>query len=393
MLKSMGAVDHDLVVLRTEELAPRFRRIWLHSETLFDELEPGPTVWIRMWFPDPAGSAAQFQRGYTISVVDAATGEFAIDFVLHEPAGSACAWAAIVEPGARIQAMVLGTAKFTVPEEPPAGYLLIGDAASIPAFNTIIEVVPSHIPLEVYLEQQHPSDALIPLAPHPRLRLHRIPRTSTGSLAAAIEARDWSNWYTWATPESGSLRHLRSRLRHDLGFPKAEIHAQAYWMEGRAMETRRDREAEAATGHVDAPSRLARLPTGAQSAVGEAGLALSGGERQRISIARALLKPAPILLIDEATSALDTENETAIVAALNSSDDGAEDRPHRFRIVIAHRPSTIQHADRVIFLDDGKVREDGTVADLLDRGGAFARFYEHQQHSLGWTLPGARSQS
>lgn len=138
---------------------------------------------------------------------------------------------------------------------------------------------------------------------------------------------------------------------------------------------------------------VARLPTGAESAVGEAGSALSGGERQRVSIARALLKPAPVLLIDEATSALDTENETAIVAALNSNDGGAKDRPHRFRIVIAHRLSTIQNADRVIFLDDGKVREDGTVAELLDRGGAFARFCEHQQHSLGWSLTSAQNQS
>ncbi len=172
----------------------------------------------------------------------------------------ACAWAAVAEPGARIQAMVLGTAKFAVPEDAPAGYLLIGDAASIPAINSIIEVVPRHIPLEVYLEQQRPADALIPLATHPRLRLHRVPRTSTDSLAAAIEARDWSNWYTWATPESGSLRHLRSRLRHDLGFPKAEIHAQAYWVEGRAMGTRRDREAEAAAGPGVSPSRPVEKP-------------------------------------------------------------------------------------------------------------------------------------
>lgn len=125
---------------------------------------------------------------------------------------------------------------------------------------------------------------------------------------------------------------------------------------------------------------LDRIPGGWDAEVGEGGSALSGGERQRVSIARALLKPAPILLVDEATSALDTENEAAIVAALTA------DPTPRTRIVVAHRLGSIRTADRVIFLEDGRVVEDGTVDELLATGGRFARFWHDQDAAAGWTL-------
>ncbi|MFZ1164758.1 ABC transporter ATP-binding protein, partial [Mycobacterium sp.] len=116
-----------------------------------------------------------------------------------------------------------------------------------------------------------------------------------------------------------------------------------------------------------------RLPAGPETVVGEAGSALSGGERQRVSIARALLKPAPILLVDEATSALDTENETAVVDALT-----ADPQP-RTRVIVAHRLASIRHAERVLFLDGGKIVEDGTVDDLLTAGGRFDEFWRQQR--------------
>ncbi|WP_166968670.1 ABC transporter ATP-binding protein [Brevibacterium atlanticum] len=125
---------------------------------------------------------------------------------------------------------------------------------------------------------------------------------------------------------------------------------------------------------------LDRIPGGWDAEVGEGGTALSGGERQRVSIARALLKPAPILLVDEATSALDAENEAAIVAALTA------DPTPRTRIVVAHRLGSIRTADRVIFLDEGRVVEDGTVDELLAAGGRFARFWRDQDAAAGWTL-------
>jgi ATP-binding cassette subfamily B protein IrtB len=124
----------------------------------------------------------------------------------------------------------------------------------------------------------------------------------------------------------------------------------------------------------------ARLPDGDATRVGEAGTALSGGERQRVSIARALVKPAPILLVDEATSALDTENEAAVVDALT-----ADPQP-RTRVIVAHRLASIRHADRVLFVDGGAIVEDGRIDELLSAGGRFEEFWRHQQAVADWEI-------
>lgn len=123
-----------------------------------------------------------------------------------------------------------------------------------------------------------------------------------------------------------------------------------------------------------------RLPDGWDSRVGEAGTSLSGGERQRVSIARALLKPAPVLLVDEATSALDTENEAAVAAALSG------DPIPRTRVIVAHRLSSIRAADRVVFVDDGRVVEEGGYEELLAEGGRFAEFHAQQRAAAGWRI-------
>lgn len=128
-----------------------------------------------------------------------------------------------------------------------------------------------------------------------------------------------------------------------------------------------------------------RLPDGAQSRVGEAGTALSGGERQRVSIARALAKPAGVLLIDEATSALDTENEASITQAIN------DDPQPRTRVVIAHRLDAIRHADHVLFVDGGAVVEQGSIDELTTLGGRFAEFWRQQEDSAGWRIAADRT--
>ncbi|OBI92494.1 ABC transporter ATP-binding protein [Mycobacterium sp. 1245805.9] len=123
-----------------------------------------------------------------------------------------------------------------------------------------------------------------------------------------------------------------------------------------------------------------RLPDGADTVVGEAGSALSGGERQRVSIARALLKDAPLLLVDEATSALDTENEAAVVDAVGAG------RGTRTRVIVAHRLASIRHADRVLFVDNGRIIEDGTVDELLSAGGRFEEFWRQQREAAEWHI-------
>jgi ATP-binding cassette subfamily B protein IrtA len=240
VLRSFGARDHNATVLETIRIAPHFIRIRMESPTLFQDAQAEPAAWLRFWFPDPEGSSTEFQRAYTISEADVPAGRFAVDVVLHDPAGPASLWARAVEPGATIAVMsLMGSSRFDTPLEQPAGYLVIGDSASIPGINGIIGVVPDDVPIEAYLEQHDDGDTLIPLAQHPRLRVHWVARRDETSLAAAIENRDWSDWYAWATPEATTLKHVRTRLRDDFGFPKSEVHAQAYWSAGRAMGTRR----------------------------------------------------------------------------------------------------------------------------------------------------------
>jgi subfamily B ATP-binding cassette protein MsbA len=133
-----------------------------------------------------------------------------------------------------------------------------------------------------------------------------------------------------------------------------------------------DEAVERAARAANAHDFVTALPDGYDTVVGERGAELSGGQRQRIAIARAILRDPPILIFDEATSALDTESERLVQAAIERLLAG------RTVFVIAHRLSTVQRSDRIVVLDDGRVVERGTHAELLARGGLYRRLYELQ---------------
>ena len=163
-----------------------------------------------------------------------------------------------------------------------------------------------------------------------------------------------------------SLADLRARI--------AVVPQEPVIFSGTVLENIRYGRADASDDEALAAARAAfvedfvrKLPDGYATFVGERGLRLSGGQRQRVAIARAMVKNAPLLLLDEATSALDAESERAVQAALQVAMQG------RTTIVIAHRLATVQRVDRIFVLDHGRIVDAGTHAELISRGGLYAR--------------------
>lgn len=142
-----------------------------------------------------------------------------------------------------------------------------------------------------------------------------------------------------------------------------------------------DEEVLAAAKAAQCDSFVQKLPEGYQTVIGENGSTLSGGERQRISIARALLKDAPVILLDEATASLDVENESAVQKALSGLVQ------NKTVLIIAHRMRTVMGADKVVVLADGKVAEIGTPQQLMEKKGMFAHMVALQQESMSWSMP------
>ncbi len=141
-----------------------------------------------------------------------------------------------------------------------------------------------------------------------------------------------------------------------------------------------DAEVIAAAKAANCQEFVSKLPQGYQTPIGENGAKLSGGERQRISIARALLKDAPIVLLDEATASLDVENETKVQEALSRLLTG------KTVLVIAHRMRTVAAADHIVVLKEGKVAQQGTPRELMAQGGLYRRMVELQSESARWNL-------
>ncbi|GAA2781055.1 ABC transporter ATP-binding protein [Crossiella cryophila] len=191
--------------------------------------------------------------------------------------------------------------------------------------------------------------------------------------------------------DSGSVRvggvDVREIAGDELMSLVSLVFQDVYLFEGTIEENIRVGRPGATGEQVRAAARLARveeivarLPGGWQARTGEGGVTLSGGERQRISIARAILKDAPIVLLDEATAALDPENESAVQDALTAL------TADRTLLVIAHRLQTVVAADQIVVLDGGRIAQSGTHEELMARGGRYAEFWAERNRAHGWRL-------
>ena len=188
-------------------------------------------------------------------------------------------------------------------------------------------------------------------------------------------------------PQSGAIRldgvDIRQLSLHTLRDAIGIVPQDTVIFSADAMENIRYGRADASDMEVIAAAKMAaahefieRLPQGYKSFLGERGVRLSGGQRQRIAIARALLKNPPLLLLDEATSALDAESERLVQSALEAAMVG------RTTVIIAHRLATVQRADRIIVMEDGRIVETGTHASLVALGGIYANLAALQFHNV-----------
>ena len=122
------------------------------------------------------------------------------------------------------------------------------------------------------------------------------------------------------------------------------------------------------------------LPDGYETVIGEGGASLSGGEKQRISIARAILKDSPIIILDEATANVDPENEADLVRAID------ELTRSKTILMIAHRLKTVRKADNIVVIENGRIAEQGKHEELIDKGGIYSRFVDSRNQAVGWKI-------
>jgi NADPH-dependent ferric siderophore reductase len=225
VLKLLRAKDFKFTVTGAEQISEHYRRLTFTDGGLLAELPVHPTMWIRLWFDN---NGKPHQRGYTLVDPDPANGTFAIEFALHQ--GIASDWSQQVEPGETIQATVYGTG-FEPLDPAPERLLIVGDAASLPAVNSLLDAHPE-TPATIWFETA--NDDELPFRTGERHDLKLVPRAGE-ALEKQVRselpelAKDPAAVYFWIATEAKTTRALTTFARKEIGFPKDRMHSMAYW--------------------------------------------------------------------------------------------------------------------------------------------------------------------
>jgi NADPH-dependent ferric siderophore reductase len=221
VLKLMRAGDYQLTVTGRREISPRYLRLSFDAGGMLVHHAVHPTMWIRIWFADG------HQRGYTLVDPNPETDSFDLEFALHE--GCASDWARTAQPGDTVEATVLGS-KFAIPDPPPNGYVIVGDTASLPAINSLLESI-ADAPARVFLQACCDDDKYLPVA-RPDVVTWVDHKDDCDSLLEAVRsaAFDAADHFGWVACNTQTTRSVAKVLREDFGIPKKSIKAQAYWV-------------------------------------------------------------------------------------------------------------------------------------------------------------------
>ncbi|WP_458316827.1 siderophore-interacting protein [Mycolicibacterium brisbanense] len=213
--------DYELTVVGRTELTSNYLRLHFTAERLLAEQRLHPTMWVRGWFPD--GGKAH-QRGYTLVNPDPEAGTVDIDFAMHD--GVATRWAAGAAPGDILEVTVLGS-NFVLPEPQPAGYVIVGDAASLPAINSLLDAI-GDAPARVFLEAGHDDDPELPITGAADVTW--VDRDGDGLLQAVGScAFDAADHFGWVACNNRTTREVARVFREQYRIPRRNIKAQAYW--------------------------------------------------------------------------------------------------------------------------------------------------------------------
>lgn len=231
LFKLFRGKDYTLHVAGAQELSPTMRTVVFHAPELVEATQPHNGDFIRCWFDDPERNR-QVTRAYTLCDIDYEAGQFAMHFLLHEPAGPAAVWARNAAAGDTLGMTSFSSHHFTVPSPRPAGYVFVVDAASLPYLSQVVPTIPEDVPVQVWVQKYHDSDTTIPLLPeHGNVTITWI-SGGTQEVSAKAQAFDWSGWAVDVVTEMGVLKALRPILKN-AGIPKTHQHTQGYWIHGR----------------------------------------------------------------------------------------------------------------------------------------------------------------